>query len=119
MCQYDLTILGVMGIGRVRDSQIGSVCERVTRTINKDILVVKQLPEADDQPVRDTILVGVGAHQPFEIDGKPSRILCVGSDRVDVGRLQKPLGGAVPAIIVRNVPAGLTSLVAGMSVQRH
>ena len=64
--QYDLTILGVMGIGRVRDSQIGSVCERVTRMINKDILVVKQLPEADDQPIRDTILVGVdGSPQSF------------------------------------------------------
>ena len=64
--QYDLTVLGVMGIGRVRDSQIGSVCERVTRSVNQDVLVIKQLPEADDQPVRDTILVGVdGSPQSF------------------------------------------------------
>jgi nucleotide-binding universal stress UspA family protein len=64
--QYDLTVLGVMGIGRVRDSQIGSVCERVTRTINKDVLVIKQLPEANDEAVRDTILVGVdGSPQSF------------------------------------------------------
>ncbi len=64
--QYDLTVMGVMGIGRVRDSQIGSVCERVTRTISKDVLVIKQLPVANDEPVRDTILVGIdGSPQSF------------------------------------------------------
>ena len=75
---YDLTVLGVMGIGRVRDTQIGSVCERVARTADKDVLVIKRLPakatatngngngnraEADG---RDTILVGVdGSPQSF------------------------------------------------------
>lgn len=77
---YDLTVLGVMGIGRVRDTQIGSVCERVARTADRDVLVVKRLPakveaangngnghgvqaEADG---RDTILVGVdGSPQSF------------------------------------------------------
>ncbi len=75
---YDLTVLGVMGIGRVRDTQIGSVCERVARTADKDVLVVKSLPakagatngngnghhaESDG---RDTILVGVdGSPQSF------------------------------------------------------
>ena len=28
---YDLVVLGALGIGRVRDSEIGSVCERVAR----------------------------------------------------------------------------------------
>ena len=76
--EYDLTVLGVMGIGRVRDTQIGSVCERVARTADKDVLVIKRLPakatatngngngnraEADG---RDTILVGVdGSPQSF------------------------------------------------------
>ena len=82
---YDLTVLGVMGIGRVRDTQIGSVCERVARSADKDVLVIKRLParsngtgtngngtatngngnpaEADG---RDTILVGVdGSPQSF------------------------------------------------------
>ncbi len=75
---YDLTVLGVMGIGRVRDTQIGSVCERVARTADRDVLVIKSLParagatngngnghhaEADG---RDTILVGVdGSPQSF------------------------------------------------------
>ena len=69
---YDLTVLGVMGVGRARDSQIGSVCERVARTSDRDVLVVKRLPE--DKPAdgengaarRDTILVGVdGSPQSF------------------------------------------------------
>lgn len=73
---YDLTVLGVMGIGRVRDTQIGSVCERVARTADRDVLVIKRLParagatngngrhaESDG---RDTILVGVdGSPQSF------------------------------------------------------
>lgn len=77
---YDLTVLGVMGIGRVRDTQIGSVCERVARTADRDVLIIKRLParatatngngngngrhaESDG---RDTILVGVdGSPQSF------------------------------------------------------
>ena len=77
---YDLTVLGVMGIGRVRDTQIGSVCERVARTADRDVLVIKRLPakagatngnghghqaEAETDG-RDTILVGVdGSPQSF------------------------------------------------------
>ncbi len=75
---YDLTVLGVMGIGRVRDTQIGSVCERVARTADKDVLVIKRLPSKsngtatngnghhDKADGRDTILVGVdGSPQSF------------------------------------------------------
>jgi len=63
---YDLVILGAMGIGRVRDSQIGSVCERVARTSDKDVWVVKHVPEKDAVDDRDTILVGIdGSPQSF------------------------------------------------------
>ena len=70
---YDLTVLGVMGIGRVRDTQIGSVCERVARSADKDVLVIKHLPSKsngnghhDSADGRDTILVGVdGSPQSF------------------------------------------------------
>ena len=75
---YDLTVLGVMGIGRVRDTQIGSVCERVARSADKDVLVIKRLPARsngtatngngnhDKADGRDTILVGVdGSPQSF------------------------------------------------------
>ncbi len=80
---YDLTVLGVMGIGRVRDTQIGSVCERVARTADKDVLIIKRLPAKaagaangngnghedrtdTEAEGRDTILVGVdGSPQSF------------------------------------------------------
>lgn len=67
---YDLVVLGVLGLGRVRDSQVGSVCERVVRRATKDVLVVKSIPSADqgDAPAveRDTILVGIdGSPQSF------------------------------------------------------
>jgi nucleotide-binding universal stress UspA family protein len=61
----DLVVLGALGLGRQRNSQIGSVCERVTRSCRQDVWVVKHLPEKDE-PERDTILVGVdGSPQSF------------------------------------------------------
>jgi nucleotide-binding universal stress UspA family protein len=63
---YDLVVLGVLGLGRVRDSSVGSVCERVARRSNKDVLIVKNIPTADDTVERDTILVGIdGSPQSF------------------------------------------------------
>jgi nucleotide-binding universal stress UspA family protein len=63
---YDLVVLGVLGLGRVRDSSVGSVCERVARRSNKDVLIVKHLPTADATAERDTILVGIdGSPQSF------------------------------------------------------
>jgi nucleotide-binding universal stress UspA family protein/Zn finger protein HypA/HybF involved in hydrogenase expression len=62
---YDLTVIGALGIGRVRDSQIGSVCERVTRATSRDVLVIRRLPDAGPA-ASDTILVGVdGSPQSF------------------------------------------------------
>jgi nucleotide-binding universal stress UspA family protein len=61
----DLVVLGALGLGRQRDSHIGSVCERVTRSCRQDVWVVKHLPEKDE-PERDTILVGIdGSPQSF------------------------------------------------------
>ncbi len=61
----DLVVLGALGLGRQRDSQIGSVCERVTRSCRQDVWVVKHLP-AKQEPERDTILVGIdGSPQSF------------------------------------------------------
>lgn len=61
---YDLVVMGAVGLGKVRDSQIGSVTERVTRSCQRDHLVIKRVPgkEADG----DTILVGIdGSPQSF------------------------------------------------------
>jgi nucleotide-binding universal stress UspA family protein len=62
----DLVVLGALGVGRGRDSQIGSVCERVVRQGKGDVLVIRRLPEEPNGHARDTILVGVdGSPQSF------------------------------------------------------
>ena len=62
---YDLTVLGIKGIGKTKDSQIGAVCQGVTRHGKSDIWVVKHVPK-DNEPERDTILVGIdGSPQSF------------------------------------------------------
>jgi nucleotide-binding universal stress UspA family protein len=62
---HDLVVIGALGIGRARDSVIGSVCERVARQADRDVWVVKHVPEPGE-PERDTILVGIdGSPQSF------------------------------------------------------
>jgi len=63
--QHDLVVIGALGIGRARDSVIGSVCERVARHSDRDVWVVKHVPEPGEAE-RDTILVGIdGSPQSF------------------------------------------------------
>ena len=63
--QHDLVVIGALGIGRARDSVIGSVCERVARQADRDVWVVKHVPEPGEAE-RDTILVGIdGSPQSF------------------------------------------------------
>jgi nucleotide-binding universal stress UspA family protein len=62
---HDLVVIGALGLGRARDSVIGSVCERVARDCDRDVWVVRHLPEPGE-PERDTILVGIdGSPQSF------------------------------------------------------
>ena len=42
---YDLVILGAVGLGAIKDSMIGTVAERVIRRVQTDMLVVKHIPE--------------------------------------------------------------------------
>lgn len=58
---YDLVIMGALGMGAVKDSLIGGVCERVVRRINTDTLVVRNLEPIEE--ATGNILVG--------IDGSP------------------------------------------------
>src|SRR3954447_15904200 len=63
--QHDLVVIGALGIGRARDSVIGSGFERVARQCDRDVWVVKHVPEAGEAE-RDTILVGIdGSPQSF------------------------------------------------------
>ncbi|MFQ5455189.1 MAG: universal stress protein [Nitrospirota bacterium] len=57
--ESDLVVMGALGVGAVEDSVIGSVCERVVRRTNKDILVVKNTNNIN----KKKIIVG--------IDGSP------------------------------------------------
>ena len=58
---YDLVIMGALGMGAVKDSLIGGVCERVVRRIHTDTLVVRDLDSIEEHD--GNILVG--------IDGSP------------------------------------------------
>jgi nucleotide-binding universal stress UspA family protein len=46
---YDLVVIGALGLGAVRDSLIGSVCERVVRRVKTDTLVIKDTAPLEDQ----------------------------------------------------------------------
>ena len=46
---YDLVVIGALGLGAVRDSLIGSVCERVVRRVNTDTLVMKNTAPLEEQ----------------------------------------------------------------------
>jgi len=61
---YDVVVMGALGIGAVKDSLIGSVCERVVRRVQRDVLVIKHL----EPPMAcgDSIMVGIdGSPQSF------------------------------------------------------
>jgi len=63
--QYDLVVIGALGMGAVKDSLLGSVCERVVRRINTDTLVVKDVRPWEEQQT-GSIIVGVdGSPQSF------------------------------------------------------
>ena len=63
--QYDLVIIGALGMGAVKDSLLGSVCERVVRRITADTLVVKDVRPWEEQRTGG-IVVGVdGSPQSF------------------------------------------------------
>ncbi|MBI3271029.1 MAG: universal stress protein [Planctomycetes bacterium] len=60
----DLVVLGALGMGATRDSQLGSVCERVVRRVRVDTLVVKDVRPLAEQT--GAIIVGVdGSPQSF------------------------------------------------------
>lgn len=73
---YDLVIMGALGLGAVRESLIGSVTERVVRRTKTDVLVIKntsplkeQLKPAGNGEVRHE--AGNGGNIVVCIDGSP------------------------------------------------
>src|SRR5262245_52132466 len=62
---YDLVIMGALGMGAVKDSQLGSVTERFVRKVSRDVLVVRNADALRDQ--QGAIVVGVdGSPQSFQ-----------------------------------------------------
>jgi nucleotide-binding universal stress UspA family protein len=59
---YDLVIMGALGMGAVKDSQIGSVCERVIHRVRTDTLIIK-----DSRPWQEQQEGGIAV----AIDGSP------------------------------------------------
>jgi nucleotide-binding universal stress UspA family protein len=61
---YDLVVMGALGMGAVKDSQLGSVTERFVRNVATDTLVVRNADALRDQ--QGAIVVGVdGSPQSF------------------------------------------------------
>ncbi len=61
---YDLVVMGALGLGAVRDSQLGSVTERFVRRVPVDTLVVRSVAPPEAQ--QGAIVVGLdGSPQSF------------------------------------------------------
>src|SRR6266568_6842739 len=61
---YDLVVMGALGMGAVKDSQLGSVTERFVRRVTTDTLIVRNHDPLKDQ--QGAIVVGVdGSPQSF------------------------------------------------------
>jgi nucleotide-binding universal stress UspA family protein len=83
---YDLVVMGALGMGAVKDSQLGSVTERFVRRVERDTLVVRNPNAVDDG--QGAIVVG--------LDGSPQSF-----HGLKIGlALSKALGRAVHAIAV-------------------
>src|SRR6266516_3472492 len=62
---YDLVVMGALGMGAVKDSQLGSVTERFVRRVERDTLVVRNPDVLTDGP--GAIVVGLdGSPQSFQ-----------------------------------------------------
>ena len=70
---YDLVIMGALGLGAVKDSQIGSVCERVTRRIRTDVMVMKNTADMEEQlaPSTNGVAHKNGGGILVAVDGSP------------------------------------------------
>lgn len=81
---YDLVVMGARGFGEVwhqgerQHTVIGSVCERVTRRVDRDVLVVK-----NDQPLGGTFVVGIdGSARSFAALRLALALAVIGGARV-------------------------------------
>lgn len=68
---YDLVVMGSLGLGAVRDSVLGSVVSRVVRRVHTDTLVVKNTDDFDVQMNGKEVGEPHGGHIVVGVDGSP------------------------------------------------
>jgi nucleotide-binding universal stress UspA family protein len=87
---YDLVVMGALGMGAVKDSQVGSVVERVVRRTRSDTLVVRDLHPLSDR-ASDRIVVAVdGSPQSFAAVKTAIALSRVFSKRVEAVAVYDP-----------------------------
>lgn len=62
---YDLVVMGALGLGTVSYSQIGSVCERVARRIDRDLLVVRETTPRAEGAIAPIVVALDGGPQSY------------------------------------------------------
>jgi nucleotide-binding universal stress UspA family protein len=102
---YDLLIMGALGQGAVRDSQVGSVCERVLRRTEVDTLIVRNT-EVDGLSSPGDIAVALdGSAQSYgalkgaitlaiKADKAIEIVTVMGDDKTENGLLEQHLEAA-------------------------
>ena len=68
---YDLVVMGALGLGAVRDSVLGSVCSRVVRRARTDMFIVKNTDSFERQMNGHAVGEADGGHIVVGIDGSP------------------------------------------------
>ncbi len=68
---YDLVVMGALGLGAVRDSVLGSVCSRVVRRARTDMLIVKNTDSFERQMNGHAVGEADGGHIVVGVDGSP------------------------------------------------
>src|SRR5256712_2452101 len=61
---YDLVVMGALGMGAVKDSQLGSVTERFVRRVARDTLIVRNIDASPDRQVAIVVCLD-GSPQSF------------------------------------------------------
>lgn len=64
---YDLVVMGGLGMGAVRESLVGSVCERVVRRIRTDVLVVRSRPVPGKGPILAAVDGSTASFRAMEV----------------------------------------------------
>src|SRR5437879_761805 len=62
---YDIVVMGALGMGAVKDSMVGSVTDRVVRRIRKDSLVLRDIHPFRDEASNRIVVAIDGSPQSF------------------------------------------------------